>query len=109
RDDSPARPEAADVSDDLEPAAAPVASAPRAAAPATLPSPYTARAQSPAGAAPVSVAPRAGPAAARAPSSPSVSRGPTRAATLITQVSPRFPARAKRQGIETGMVTVEYT
>ena len=28
---------------------------------------------------------------------------------MITKVPPRFPARAKRQGIDAGVVTVEYT
>lgn len=32
-----------------------------------------------------------------------------RAATVITKVTPAFPARAKRRGIEAGVVTVEYT
>jgi protein TonB len=57
----------------------------------------------------VTVAPRTVPAPAPAASSPSASRGPTRAATVITKVTPGFPARAKRQGIDAGVVTVEYT
>jgi protein TonB len=57
----------------------------------------------------VAVAPRPQPAAAPAVSAPGASRGPTRAATLITKIPPGFPTRAKRRGIDTGVVTVEYT
>ena len=36
-------------------------------------------------------------------------RGPSRAATAISQIAPRFPARARRAGISAGSVTLEYT
>jgi len=36
-------------------------------------------------------------------------RGPSRGAVAIDQVSPRFPARARRAGITSGAVTLEYT
>jgi TonB family protein len=40
---------------------------------------------------------------------PSATRGPTRAAVVIHQVTPRFPMRAKRIGVEQGVVTLEFT
>jgi TonB family protein len=61
-----------------------------------------------ASATPTAVAPQ--PSAPPAPrAAASASSGVSRPASLIAQTTPRFPARAKRMGITTGAVTIEYT
>jgi TonB family protein len=47
--------------------------------------------------------------AATAPTAPTAPRGVNRAAVVLEQTTPRFPARAKRRDIVEGTVTVEYT
>ena len=47
--------------------------------------------------------------APRTPAPAAAPRGPSRAAVVLSQVAPRFPARATRAGISSGAVTLEYT
>jgi TonB family protein len=47
--------------------------------------------------------------AAAAPRAPRAPQGETRAAVLVTRVTPRFPTRAKRMEITQGFVTLEFT